>query len=100
MALTQKEQLESSLQKAAGLTRIAQSTDYTQYLLPYMEKLASPIPIDSTTFKTEAEYIHALKENNTRAKIYKEFIAFLANQEGIMNLIREKLKAPQKSHGI
>jgi len=95
-----KARLNENLKKAMALNRIANSKDYTEILLPYLKKLAQIPYIDPTRFKTQEEFIHALKSANARVGAYTELITFLSQQEVLMEKIRESIKNPPKSYEI
>ena len=87
--------LDEALHLASALTRIYTSDDFQRYLKPHMEKLSVAQPISPQKYKTEEEYIFALKEANSRALMYKEFLTFLSQQEVVMNKIRLEIEKPK-----
>jgi len=89
-----------NLRKARSLNTLAHSPEYTETLLPYLQKLAQVPFIDSTFFKTDEEFLHALKNANARAGAFMELITFLSQQEAIIKRINEELEKPTKAHGI
>lgn len=101
MDATQKKSKQTdNLRKAMALNVLANSPEYKNTLLPYLKKLAEVPYIDPTRYKTEEEFLFALKSANSRAGAYGELMRFLDQQEAIMNKIREEIDKPPKSYGI
>jgi len=89
-----------NLKKAVNLVILSHSSEYVNTLLPYLQKLAQVPYMDPNNYKTEEEFMHALKSANMRAGAFAELISFLAQQEAIRDKIREEIDKPTKSHGI
>ena len=89
-----------NLNKARALNILANSPEYVNVLLPYLKKLAEVPYIDPIRFKTDEEFMYALKSANARAGAYAELLSFLAQQEMMMNKLREDMDKPPKSYGI
>jgi len=97
---TRKKRLTQSLQKATALDTLSKSSDYVNYLLPYLRELARVPFIDPSKFKIKEEYEFALDKANIRAGVFSELISFLAQQEAIMKKIRQELEKQPISYGI
>lgn len=95
-----KRKLNENLQVAMALNRLATSKEYTETLLPYLKKLSEVPFIEPTRFKTEDEFLFALKSANTRAGAFSELIMFLSQQEVVIKKLRETIKKPPQSRGI
>jgi len=95
-----KAKLTENLRKAMSLDTLSKSPEYIDSLLPYLKKLAQVPPIDPARYKTEDEFIFALKSANARAGAYFELINFLSQQEAMIKRIREEMEKPPKSYGI
>ena len=91
---TRKSRLTESLTKAIALNTLSKSSDYVNYLLPYLKELARVPYIDPTKFKNKEEYEFALDKANIRAGVYSELISFIAQQEAVMNKLRNELEKP------
>lgn len=98
--MTRKDKLTQSLDIAIGLDRISKSPEFTKYLRPYLEKLGTVMPIQRTDYKSEEEYVAALKHNNDISGVYLGFLRFLDSQEAIVNKIRRELEKPDTTNGI
>ena len=99
-ASQKKRKQAENLKKAMDLDTLSKSPEYVNSLLPYLKKLATVSHIDPTRFKTEEEFLFALKNANAIAGVYAELISFLSQQAVIMNKIREEMEKPPKSYGI
>lgn len=97
---TRKSRLNASLTKALNLDTLTKSHQYTEYLFPYLKELARVPFIDPSKFKTREEYEFALDKANIRAGVYSELISFLAQQEAMMNKLRQELEKKEVSYGI
>ena len=98
---TQKKSKQTeNLRKAMDLNTLSRSPEYVNSLLPYLKRLAQVPYIDPTQYKTEEEFLYALKSANARAGAYAELVTFLSQQEVIMKKIREEMEKPPKSYGI
>lgn len=95
-----KSKLNENLKKALSLQRLASSKDYIDVLLPYLQKLAQVPYVDPTRFKTEEEFLFALKSANSRAGAYAELLTFLSQQEVIVKKIRQEIEKPPKNYAI
>ena len=89
-----------NLNKARALNILYKSKEYQETLLPYLKRLAQVPFVDPTTFKTNEEFVFALKSANARAGAYSELLMFMSQQEAIMNKIRDEIDKPPKSYGI
>lgn len=92
--------LTASLNKALALDRLSKYPEYQNVLLPYLTQLANFIPLDPTKYKSDEEYVFALKQANMRASVYSELIKFLSRQEETVNKLREQIEKPPKNNGI
>ena len=99
-ASQKKAKQNENLRKAMSLNVLANSPEYVNTLLPYLKKLSEVPYIDPTRYKTEEEFLYALKSANARAGAYAELVRFLSQQEAMMKAIRENIDKPEKSYGI
>jgi len=99
-ASEKKARQNENLKKAMSLNVLAHSPEYVNTLLPYLKRLSQVPYIDPTRYKTEEEFLFALKSANARAGAYAELLTFLSQQEAIMKKIREDIDKPPKSYGI
>lgn len=95
-----KAKLEQNLQKAMAINNIAKSSDYINYLRPYLKELATVQPIDPALVESDGTLYFKLKNANMRATVYRELLTFLDQQEEMIKKIGLEINNPKKSYGI
>lgn len=95
-----KANLKELLKTATGIDTAFNNEDFQKYLLPHLQKLAYPEPVNPTDYKTREEYVFAIDNMNREAIVYKNLLKFLYGQKGYMKKLEKEIQKPKTSYGI
>lgn len=95
-----KEGLKQEALKWEALFRIANSSDYKNYLKPILESAFQNLWPDPAESKTPEEFHKQYSEQWGRAMAYKDLYNLLESSGKVAQNIAEQIKNPDKDYGI
>lgn len=67
------------------------SKQFQEQLVPRLKELATVFYIDPKDFKSDDDFLYALRAANIKAGAYKELLSFLASQPTMMEKLLKEL---------